>query len=138
MFDRRTFAQMRRGGMGLGLSKAKLSQAMLEILVQLPAGTENLKERIVAHLGLIGQMSATRDINAAWNEAKKRAAREFPEKFVLDDRKGLHWNDGDVKVLDKRIAAGNFRKLNELAEGEACSVDQLVSRLMRQYKRGRA
>jgi hypothetical protein len=132
------FADMRRAGMGLGLSKAKLSRAMLEILVQLPAGTQNLKERVLAHLGLIGQMSPARDINAAWNEAKKQAAREFPDKFVLDDRKGLHWNDGSVKVLDKRISAANLRKLNKLAEGEACSVDQLVSTLIRQYKKGRA
>lgn len=118
------------------MSKAKLSQAMLEILVQLPVGTENLKERILPHLGLIGQMSPTRDINAAWNEAKKKAAREFPEKFVLDDRNGLHWNDGCVKVLDKRISAANLRRLNELAAGEACTVDQLVSRLIRRHKKG--
>ncbi len=138
MFDRRMFAEMRRGGMGLGLSKAKLSQAMLEILVQLPVGTQNLKEKILAHLGLIGQMSPTRDVNAAWDEAKKKAVREFPEKFVLDDRNGLHWNDGSVQVLDRRISPANLRRLNELAEGEACSVDQLVSRLIRHYKKGRA
>ena len=28
-------------------------------------------------------MSATRDINAAWNEAKRKAAKEYPEEFIL-------------------------------------------------------
>ena len=65
MYDRRMFAQMKRVGMGVGLSKAKLSQAMLEILIHLPVGTKDIKETIVGHLGLLGQMSATRDINAA-------------------------------------------------------------------------
>ncbi len=45
------FAQMRRAGMGIGISKAKLSEAMLEILLQLPEGTTNLKEVIVAPAG---------------------------------------------------------------------------------------
>lgn len=135
MFDRRMFAQMKKAGMSVGLSKAKLSQAMLEILIQLPVGTEKLKETIIAHLGLLGQMSATRDLNAAWNDAKKKAAREYPEKFLLDDRGVLHWNDGPAKPLDKKIAAANFRKLNELAETEECSVNQLVSKLIRHYKK---
>ena len=138
MFDRRMFAQMRRGGMSVGLSKAKLSGAMLEILTQLPIGTGNLRETIVAHLGLMGQLSATRDINAAWNETKKKAARESPEKFLLDDRNVLHWNDGSVKVLDKKISAANFRRLNELAEAEGCTVNQLVSKLIRQHNKGKA
>jgi hypothetical protein len=116
MFNRKTFSEMRRAGMGVGVSKTKLARAMLEILIQLPEGATNLKETIVAHLGLLGQMSSTRDINAAWNDAKKRAAREYPEKFMLDGRKVLHWNDGSVKIIDKKISAANFKKLNELAE----------------------
>ncbi len=99
MFNRKTFSDMRRVGMGVGVSKAKLAQAMLEILVQLREGTTNLKETIVGHLGLLGQMAATRDINAAWNDTKKRAARGYPEKFILDDRKVLHWNDGSLEVI---------------------------------------
>jgi hypothetical protein len=71
MFNRKTFSEMRRAGMGVGVSKTKLVQAMLEILIQLPEGATNLKETIVAHLGLLGQMSSTRNINAAWNDAKK-------------------------------------------------------------------
>ena len=123
--------------MSVGLSKGKLAKAMLEILVQLPTGTTQLKETVVANLGILGQMSATRDITAAWNEAKKKAAKEYPEKFLLDGRKVLHWNDGSVKVLDKKISSVNFRKLNELAEIENCTVNQLISVLLKNYKKGK-
>jgi hypothetical protein len=138
MFNRKTFSDIRRAGMGVGVSKAKLMQAMLEILFQLPEGTTNLKETIVGHLGLLGQMSPTRDINAAWNDAKKRAAREYPERFVLDGRKVLHWNDGSVKIIDKKISPANFKKLNKLAEKENCAVNEMVSKLIRYYQKGRA
>lgn len=124
--------------MTVGLSKGKISKAMLEILVQLPTGTTHLKETVVANLGLLGQMSATRDINAAWNEAKKKAAKEYPEKFILDGRKVLHWNDGSVKILDKKISSVNFKKLNDLAEIENCSVNQLISKLLKNYQKGKA
>ncbi len=83
MFGRKMFGEMRRAGINVGLSKAKLSQAMLEILIQLPMGTTNLKETIVDNMGLLGHLSATRDINEAWNQTRKNAAREYPEKFVL-------------------------------------------------------
>jgi hypothetical protein len=75
MFGRKMYCEMRRAGMNTGLSKAKLSQAMLEILIQLPKGTTNLKETIVFTMGELGQMSATRDINEAWNQTKKKAAK---------------------------------------------------------------
>ena len=138
MFNRKTFSEMRRAGMGVGVSKTKLARAMLEILIQLPEGATNLKETIVAHLGLLGQMSSTRDINAAWNAAKKRAAREYPEKFILDGRKVLHWSDGSVKIIDKKISAANFKKLNELAERESCTVNQILSKLINYYQKGRS
>ena len=138
MFDKKMFGDMRRAGMNVGLSKAKLSQAMLEILIQLPMGTTNLKETIVYHMGLLGQMSATRDINEAWTQTKKKAAREYPDKFMLDGRKVLHWNDGSIKIIDKKISSANFKKLNELAEGENCAVNQIVSKLIRYYKKGQA
>ncbi|MCD6197454.1 MAG: hypothetical protein J7K15_02630 [Deltaproteobacteria bacterium] len=124
--------------MTVGLSKGKMSKAMLEILVQLPTGTTHLKESVVANLGLLGQMSATRDINAAWNETKKKAAKEYPEKFILDGRKILHWNDGSVKILDKKISSVNFKKLNDLAKIESCSVNQLISKLLKNYQKGKA
>jgi len=135
VFDKRFFADMRRSGFGVGVSKARLSQAMVEILGKLPEGTTKLKDTVVQHLGLIGQMSATRDINEAWNDAKKKAANLYPDRFILDERKALHWNDGTVTVLDKKISTPNFKKLNELAERENCSVNQLVSKLLRSYKK---
>ena len=138
MFRKKIFGDMRRAGMTVGLSKGKISKAMLEILVQLPTGTTHLKETVVANLGLLGNMSATRDINAAWNEAKKKAAKEYPEKFILDGRKVLHWNDGSVKILDKKISSVNFKKLNDLSEIENCSVNQLISKLLKNYSKGKA
>lgn len=129
---------MKRAGMTVGVSKGKISKAMLEILVQLPTGTTHLKETVVANLGLLGNMSATRDINAAWNAAKKKAAKEYPEKFILDSRKVLHWNDGSVKILDKKISSVNFKKLNDLTEIENCSVNQLISKLLKNYQKGKA
>ncbi len=138
MFNKKMFGDMRRAGMTVGLSKGKISKAMLEILVQLPTGTTHLKETVVANLGLLGNMSATRDINAAWNEAKKKAAKEYPEKFILDGRKVLHWDDGSVKILDKKISSVNFKKLNDLAEIENCSVNQLISKLLKNYQKGKA
>ena len=134
MLDKRAFAEMRRGGMGIGISKSKLAQSMLEILNQLPKGTTRLKETCVAHLGLLGQMAATRDISAAWNDAKKRAAREYPDKFILDNRKALHWNDGTVTVLDRDLSTPNLKKLNTLAAREGCTVDELIPKLIRNYK----
>lgn len=138
MLNKKMFGDMRRAGMTVGLSKGKISKAMLEILVQLPTGTTHLKEIVVANLGLLGNMSATRDINTAWNEAKKKAAKEYAEKFILDGRKVLHWNDGSVKILDKKISSVNFKKLNDLAEIENCSVNQLISKLLKNYQKGKA
>ena len=138
MFNRKTFTDLRRAGFGVGVSKLKLAKAMLEILGQLPSGTKRLKETVVANLGLMGQMSATRDINAAWNESKKKVAKQYPDKFILDDRNVLHWNDGSVKILDKKISQVNFRKLNELAKAKDCTVNQIVSKLIQNYNRRKA
>jgi len=134
MFGRRVFSDMRRASMGVGVSKAKLSDAMLGVLLQIPTGSTNLKETIVAHLGLIGQMAATRDINEAWNQTKKKAAKLYPEKFILDGRNTLTWNHGTTKVLDKDISATNYKKLNDLANAEGCNVNAVVSKLLKAYK----
>ena len=138
MFDKRFFSQMRRSGMSSGISKAKLSQAMLEILLQLPKGTTNLKDTIVANMGLVGHMSSSRDINEAWNQTKKNAAKLYPDKFALDNRNSLMWNDGSIEILDKNISTSNYKKLNQLANIENCSVNTLISKLIKTYKRGKA
>jgi len=123
--------------MGIGISKEKLSESMLQILMQLPEGTTNLKEVIVANMGLLSQMSATRDINEAWNKAKKKAVKLYPEKFILDGRKVLHWNDGSSEILDKKISTSNFQKLNAIADKEGCNVNTLISRLIKFYEKGK-
>ncbi len=70
-----------------------------------------------------------------WNETKKKAAKLYPDKFILDGKNVLHWNDGSVRVLDKKISNTNFQKLNELADTENCSVNALVSKLISNYKK---
>lgn len=117
------------------LSKGRFSKMMLDILLEFPSGTINLKDNVTLRLGMIGQMSTTRDINSAWNETKKKAAKLFPDKFILDGRSVLHWNDGSVKILDKKISSANYKKLNELAGTKNCNVDALVSKLISYYKK---
>ena len=70
-----------------------------------------------------------------WNETKKKAANLYPDKFIIDGKNVLHWNDGSVSVLDKKISNTNFQKLNELADTENCSVNALVSELISNYKK---
>ena len=124
MFSRKAFADLRRFGMGIEVSKTKLSQGMLDILLQLPAETTNLKETIIQHLGMLGQMASTRDIDQAWNQTKKQAANLHPDKFILGNRNTLIWNNGTTMIMDKNISSANFKKLNELAEYAGCSVNR--------------
>ena len=56
----------------------------------------------------------------------------------LNGRKVLHWNDGSVKILDKKISSVNFKKLNDLTEIENCSVNKLISKLFKNYQKGKA
>jgi hypothetical protein len=136
LLGRKDFADMRRAGMKVGSSKTKLAQGMLEILIQLPPGSSNLKEAVVARLGLLGEMSPTRDIDEAWKQTKKKAAKDYPDRFLLNDRMVLQWNDGKTVPLDKNISAVNFKKLNHLARRENCSVDKLISTLIKSYEKG--
>ena len=117
------------------LSKGRISKMMLDILLEFPSGSKNLKDNVTLRLGIIGQMSTTRDINAAWNETKKKAAKLYPDKFILDGRNVLHWNDGSVIVLDKAISSANYKKLNELADFENCNVNAIISKLISYYKK---
>ena len=119
------------------LSKNRITKIMLERLLELPDGAKNLKENVTLRLGMVGQLSTSREINAAWNETKKKAAKLHPDKFILDGRGVLHWDDGSVKILDKKISSANFKKLNELAETESCNVNSMVSRLISSYKKNK-
>lgn len=117
------------------LSKGRMSKMMLERLLELPDGTEHLKENVTLRLGFVGQLSSTREISAAWNETKKKAAKHYPDRFLLDGRGMLCWNDGSVRILDKKISAANYKKLNDLADSENCNVNSLVSKLISYYKK---
>ena len=117
------------------LSKGRLSKMMLDIHLEFPSGAKNLKDNVTLRLGMVGQLSTARDINAAWNETKKKAAKLYPDKFILDGRNVLHWNDGRVIVLDKTISSANYKKLNELADIENCNVNAMVSKLISYYKK---
>ena len=119
------------------LSKNRITKMMLERLLELLDGAKNLKENVTLRLGMVGQLSSSREINAAWNETKKKAAKLHPDKFILDGRGVLHWDDGRVKILDKKVSSANFKKLNELAETESCNVNSMVSRLISSYKKNK-
>ena len=119
------------------LSKGRLTRMMLERLLDLPDGANRLKENVTLRLGMVGQFSTSREIGAAWNETKKRAAKLHPDKFILDGRGILHWNDGNVKILDKKISSVNYKKLNELSDTENCSVNSMVSKLMTFYRKNK-
>lgn len=134
MSGRNIFADMRRAGMGVGVSKTKLSDAMLVILLQLTTGSADLKETIISNLGMLGQMAPTRDLDQAWNQTKKKAAKLYPDKFILGPRNILSWNDGTAKILDKDISPANFKKLNELADAAGCKVNAIVTQLIKAYK----
>jgi hypothetical protein len=108
---------------------------MLEKLLEIPPGSAKLKEQVVARLELVGRMSATRDINDAWDQTKKNAAKLHADKFILDERNVLHWNDGSTSSLDKSISTANFKKLNDVADMENCGVDKMVSKLIRVYNK---
>src|SRR3989442_2304493 len=67
------FADVRRAGFDIGVSAGKLARAMVEVLLQLPPEATPSKEVVVRHLGLLGQIAKTRDVNAAWNRATRQS-----------------------------------------------------------------
>ena len=117
------------------LSKGRLSRMMLDHLLELTPGTKKVKDNVLFRLGSIAFLTSSRDINAAWNDTKKKAAKLHPDKFILDDRNTLHWNDGTIRILDKKISTANYKKLNDLAEKEGCTVNAVVTKLLRLHKK---
>jgi hypothetical protein len=130
------FAGMRRAGFDTGVSLNKLTGAMVEALLQLTPGIPPTKEVVVQCLGLLGQMSKTRDINAAWNNAKRHVACEHGDRFHLDG-KVLRWvSEGDDWPREKLSNAGH-RKLATLAAKEKLTPDQLLDELISSWRTGR-
>jgi len=126
------FAQVRRAGFDIGLSTGKLTKAMVEVFLQLLPEVTPSKDVVVRHLGMLGQMSKTRDLNAAWNSAKRQVAREQPERFCLDG-KVLRWASVVGQPREKLSAAGH-RKLAALAAKEGMTPDELVGRLISSWR----
>jgi hypothetical protein len=127
------FAQVRRAGFDIGVSAAKLLQAMIEVLSHPPSDTIPSKEEVVRRLGLLGQMSKTRDINAAWNGAKRRIVQECPDRFRLDGKFLRRVTDTEDRPREKLSAAGH-RKLTTLAAKEGLTPDQLLSRMISSWR----
>jgi len=127
------FAQVRRAGFDIGLSAGKLTKAMVEVLSQLPPAATPAKEVVVQHLGLLGQMSKTRDINAAWNSAKRQVVREHPDRFCLDG-KVLRWASATADRPREKLSTAGHRKLAVLAAQEGMSPDALLGRLISSWR----
>jgi hypothetical protein len=128
------FAQVRRAGFDIGLSTGKLAKAMVDVLLQLPPEAAPSKEFVVQHLGLLGQMSKTRDVNAAWNSAKRQVVREHPNRFCLDGKVLRPASAMEDRPREKLSAAGH-RKLATLAAKEGMSPDELLGRLISSWRR---
>ena len=134
---RNYFAQVRRAGFDVGLSTGKLTKAMVEVLSQLPAEVTPSKEAIVQHLGLLGQMCKTRDINAAWNSAKRQVVREHPDRFCLDG-KVLRRASATADRPREKLSTAGHRRLIALAAKEEMSPDELLGRLITSWQKARA
>ena len=128
------FAQVRRAGFDIGLSTGKLAKAMVDLLLQLPPEAAPSKEFVVQHLGLLGQMSKTRDVNAAWNSAKRQVARQHPDRFCLDGKVLRPASAMENRPREKLSAAGH-RKLAALATKEGMTPDELLGRLIASWLR---
>jgi len=130
------FAPIRRAGFDLGVSVGKLTKAMVEVLLQLPPAATPSKEVVVQHLGLLGQMSKTRDINAAWNSAKRQVVRDHPDRFCLDGKVLRRASAIEDRPREKLSTAGH-RKLAALAAKEGLTPDELLSRLISAWRKAK-
>ncbi len=127
------FAEVRRAGFDIGLSTRKLTRAMVEVLLQLPPEATPSKEIVVQHLGLLGQMSKTRDINAAWNSAKRQVVREHPDRLCLEG-KVLRWASAMEDRPREKLSAAGHRRLATLAAKEGMTPDALVGHLIAAWR----
>jgi hypothetical protein len=95
---------------------------MVEVLEQLPPATAPSKHVVVRRLGLLGQMSKTRDLNAAWKSARRQIVRERPDLFCLDGRVLRRASDLEGRPREKLSAAAH-RRLVALATTEGMTPD---------------
>jgi hypothetical protein len=78
-------------------------------------------------------MTKTRDMNAAWNSAKRQIAREHPDRFCLDG-KILRWASEMEERPREKLSTAGQRKLAALAAREAMTPDELLSRLISAWR----
>jgi hypothetical protein len=129
------FAQARRAGFDVGVSTAMLTRVMVDVFLRLPVDAPPSKEIVVQGLGILGQAAKTRDINAAWDSAKRQVARDHPEQFCLDG-KVLRLSAVADRPREKLSAAGH-RRLATLAAKEGVSPDELLGRLVLAWRRSK-
>lgn len=128
------FAQVRRAGFDIGISIGKLTEAMAEVLLQLPPEATLSRDVVVQCLGLLGQMSKTRDVNAAWNSAKRQIVRDHPDRFCLDG-KVLRWASQAADRPREKLSTAGHRKLAALAAKEKMTPDELLGRLISTWRK---
>jgi hypothetical protein len=78
-------------------------------------------------------MSKTRDINAAWNSAKRQVVRDRPDRFCLDG-KVLRWASAMEDRPREKLSTAGHRKLTTLAAKEGMTPDELLSRLISSWR----
>jgi hypothetical protein len=135
---RSIFSQARRAGFDLGLSTGKLTKAMVEVLLQLPLEADLSKDTVVRHLGVLGAMSKTRDINAAWKSAKRTVARECPERFCLDGKILRRTDEMMARPAFTKLSSAGHRRLAALAIKEDVTADEMLTRLIAFWREARA
>jgi hypothetical protein len=128
------FAQVRRAGFDIGISAGKLTSAMVEVLLQLPPKASPTKDVVEQHLGLLGQMSKTRDINTAWNHAKRQVAREHPDRFCMQG-KVLRWASDKEDRPREKLSPDGHRKLAALAAKQGITSDELLNRMISTWRK---
>lgn len=120
-------------GLGLGLSVGKLTTMMIDVLSAAPINVVPTKEGILLHLGPLGRLSKSRDINAAWTAAKRYVAREYPERFVLDG-KVLRPAASMADRPRAKLSAAGHRRLTALAAKEGLTPDELLTQLLAAWR----
>lgn len=133
---RRYFADVRRSGFDIGVSTGELTKGMVAALSQFAPDTPLSKEVVAGSLGILGQMSKTRDINAAWDRAKRQVAREQPDRFCLDG-KVLRWASALENRSREKLSSTGHRKLTAMAAKEGISPDEFLKRLIASRRVGR-
>jgi len=128
------FAQIRRAGFDIGLSTGKLTKAIIDVLLQLPPGVAPSKKIVVQHLGMLGQMSKTSDINAAWNSAKRQVVRDHGERFCLDGKVLRRSSAMEDRPRAEKLSAAGHRRLAALALKEGTTPDELLGRMIASWR----